>query len=289
MSDDDKLAAPSFEPMDAGVTFGDSGYAFSSPTARPRPSSYTRHHRSAPTALPVARARALAADGPAGVPAGLVRRRRAARRCGGRSSARFAAIEERRPRRELRSRAGRLDDPLVGQAPLPSRARGRGLAPQARGSRRQARVQGGGMVLVPQLETLGVADGRRRTADLVFLPWVRRGAAAALRPAGHAGRRQQPGVGRRRRSTLDDQQRRGRRAGAGAPHGTRPRHRPRPAPGRAHRPGAGLADLRAELLPADRVRRARRCRGCSRRPRADRAGAAAAVARASSSCACRPA
>ena len=29
MSDDDKLAAPSFESMDAGVTIGDAGYAFS--------------------------------------------------------------------------------------------------------------------------------------------------------------------------------------------------------------------------------------------------------------------
>jgi hypothetical protein len=35
LSDDQRLAAPSFEPMDAGVSFGDGGYTFGTPVASP--------------------------------------------------------------------------------------------------------------------------------------------------------------------------------------------------------------------------------------------------------------
>lgn len=41
MSDDDKLAAPSFEAMDAGVTFGDGGYALDPGASVASPFTYT--------------------------------------------------------------------------------------------------------------------------------------------------------------------------------------------------------------------------------------------------------
>ncbi|HVG77321.1 MAG TPA: DUF6603 domain-containing protein [Patescibacteria group bacterium] len=157
MSDEDKLVAPSFESMDAGLTIGDTAYAFS--------------HADRVVSRFEYKDIVIGADG-ASVeqpvrwqPPGPLVFRQARSGAAGRAplrrtlTERFAVIEDAPAGASLRSaRWSALDDPLVGQAPLPSPTTPvPASAPPLTWVEAQARVKGGGMVLVPNFETLGVS------------------------------------------------------------------------------------------------------------------------------------
>ena len=119
-------------------------------------------------------------------------------------------------------------------------------------------------------------------ADLVFLPWLQRGAATALEDQDALGPDQRGRHGGRQLAC----QRRARRPDAAPGHGPRARHGSADRAGDPHRSRRWRPGVRAELLPARRVRRAQPALAVhARRRRLRRQAAAVAVPR--RSCASR--
>ena len=256
MSDDEKLAAPSFESMEAGCVFGEAGVDVRRRRRSfPRRSS-TEHVRSRWTARrrPCRRTRRprLHADRGAAADVRAQRRGGAARRCGasaGRASATTPSTGGRdasRPQRwtivPIGDGAGaRPVDPSVQHAAASTRrvlkAINRGGARWQIGARSRSRRAESSMMPAANLSfpALGAPRRRRRHRH--------------RRHAGPETARRCRRVGRRSHVNTAPLPP---RAAAAARAGRRRRHRR--APGRAHRSASEHQRLRAELLSVDRIR-----------------------------------
>ena len=187
LTDDERLAAPSFDEMDAGVAFGDDTYTFAASAVVRSPFDYT-DITIGPDGTPTVEPEPVPTDGTTGARARRSRCRSAgvvpragealplAALAGGAGDA-AARLRRRQRRRRRRPGDARADDD-VGRGP-PRPRRRQGSAPEPCSS-------------CPP-PSRGRAPMSDRPANLVLLPWLRRGGTAALAQPDSLGA-DQPGV-----------------------------------------------------------------------------------------------